>query len=140
MRYPQRRGSPFMEPAGLRGSGPDNALWFWGVSGAEYAQRADLWPLNPAGDLIALMMIEQLQYRLSPEAEVAFKEYIEKRRLRPHFANARSMRNAIDRARLRQASRLLAQGGTVTREDLVTIDIADIRASRVFTDASAEST
>jgi probable Rubsico expression protein CbbX len=89
---------------------------------------------------IALMMIEQLQYRLSPEAELAFKEYIEKRRLRPHFANARSMRNAIDRARLRQASRLLAQGGTVTRDDLVTLDVADIRASRVFTDASAEST
>jgi 4-hydroxy-2-oxoheptanedioate aldolase len=58
MRYPQRRGSPFMEPAGLRGSGPDNALWFWGISGAEYAQRADVWPLNPSGDLIALMMIE----------------------------------------------------------------------------------
>jgi 4-hydroxy-2-oxoheptanedioate aldolase len=58
MRYPQRRGSAFMEPAGLRGSGPDNALWFWGISGADYAQRADLWPLNPAGDLIAIMMIE----------------------------------------------------------------------------------
>jgi hypothetical protein len=89
---------------------------------------------------IALMMIEQLQYRLSPEAEVAFQEYIERRRLRPHFANARSMRNAIDRSRLRQASRLLAQGGTVTRDDLVTLDVADIRASRVFTDALAEST
>jgi probable Rubsico expression protein CbbX len=90
---------------------------------------------------IALLMIEQLQYRLSPEAEVAFQEYIERRRLRPHFANARSMRNAIDRARLRQASRLLAQGGTVTRNDLVILEVDDIRASRVFTDASvAEST
>jgi probable Rubsico expression protein CbbX len=86
---------------------------------------------------IALMMIAQLQYRLSPEAEVAFQEYIERRRLRPHFANARSMRNAIDRARLRQASRLLAQGGTVTRDDLVTIEVADIRASRVFTNAES---
>jgi probable Rubsico expression protein CbbX len=89
---------------------------------------------------IALLMIEQLQYRLSPEAEVAFQDYIERRRLRPHFANARSMRNAIDRARLRQASRLLAKGGTVTTKDLLTIEVADIRASRVFTDASAEST
>jgi probable Rubsico expression protein CbbX len=89
---------------------------------------------------IALLMIEQLQYRLSPEAEVAFQEYIERRRLRPHFANARSMRNAIDRSRLRQASRLLAQGGMVTKDDLVTLEVADIRASRVFTDASAEST
>lgn len=58
MRYPQRRGSARMEPLGLRGSGPDNALWFWGVPMSEYMQRADLWPLNPAGDLIAIMMIE----------------------------------------------------------------------------------
>ena len=58
MRFPQRRGSPRMEPLGLRGSGPENALWFWGVPMADYMQRADLWPLNPAGDLIALMMIE----------------------------------------------------------------------------------
>ena len=58
MRYPQRRGSPRMEPIGLRGSGPDNALWFWGLPMADYVQRADLWPLNPAGDLIAIMMIE----------------------------------------------------------------------------------
>jgi len=58
MRYPQPRGSALMEPLGLRGSGPDNALWFWGVSMAEYKAHADLWPLNPAGDLIAIMMIE----------------------------------------------------------------------------------
>ena len=89
---------------------------------------------------IAQMMLEQLQYRLSPEAAAAFQDYIERRKLRPHFANARSMRNALDRARLRQASRLLAQGGTVSRDDLITIDVADIRASRMFTDASAEGT
>ena len=58
MRYPQPRGSALMEPLGLRGSGPDNALWFWGVPMAEYKEHADLWPLNPAGDLIAIMMIE----------------------------------------------------------------------------------
>lgn len=58
MRYPQRAGAPYPRPAGLRGSGPDNALWFWGVPLAEYMQRADLWPLNPRGDLIAIMMIE----------------------------------------------------------------------------------
>ena len=58
MRYPQRRGSPRMEPLGLRGSGPDNALWLWGVPMAEYVRRADLWPLDPAGDLMAIMMIE----------------------------------------------------------------------------------
>ena len=89
---------------------------------------------------IAQMMLEQLQYRLSPEAVAAFQDYIERRKLRPYFANARSMRNALDRARLRQASRLLAQGGTVSRDDLITIDVADIRASRMFADASAEGT
>ena len=58
MRYPQRRDSSYPEPAGLRGSGPGIATWFWGLSGADYARRADLWPLNPGGDLVALMMIE----------------------------------------------------------------------------------
>ncbi len=89
---------------------------------------------------IAQLMLEQLQYRLSPEAQAAFQDYIERRKTRPHFANARSMRNALDRARLRQASRLLAQGGIVSRDDLITIDVADIRASRIFADASAEGT
>ena len=58
MRYPQRRGSAYPEPPGLRGAGPGIATWFWGLSGADYARRADLWPLNPGGDLVALMMIE----------------------------------------------------------------------------------
>jgi ATP-dependent Clp protease ATP-binding subunit ClpA len=88
---------------------------------------------------IARLMLAQLQYRLSPDAEAAFREYIDRRRARPHFANARSMRNAIDRARLRQASRLLAQGGRVFKDDLETLEVADIRASRVFTEAPAEA-
>lgn len=58
MRYPQRRDSAFPEPPGLRGSGPGIAAWFWGLSGADYARRADLWPLDPRGNLVALMMIE----------------------------------------------------------------------------------
>jgi 4-hydroxy-2-oxoheptanedioate aldolase len=58
MRYPPRVGAAHRDPPGLRGSGPDNALWFWGVEMGEYMQRADLWPLNPRGDLIAIMMIE----------------------------------------------------------------------------------
>ena len=61
MRYPQRRGSPYPEPPGLRGAGPTIATWFWGLSGAEYARRADLWPLNPDGDLVAMMMIESVR-------------------------------------------------------------------------------
>jgi 4-hydroxy-2-oxoheptanedioate aldolase len=58
MRYPQRKGSPLPNPVGRRGSGPANALWFWGVSIAEYGEHADLWPLNPQGDLLAMMLIE----------------------------------------------------------------------------------
>ena len=60
-------------------------------------------------------------------------EYIERRIRQPHFANARSVRNALDRARLRQASRLFEKrGGLLSKEDLMTIEAADIRASRVF--------
>ena len=58
MRYPQRRGSPHMEPLGKRGSGAANAAWAWGLSGEEYQRRADLWPLNPEGDLLAIVMVE----------------------------------------------------------------------------------
>jgi len=86
---------------------------------------------------IGTLMLGQMQYRLSPEAETAFREYIDLRRTQPHFANARSIRNALDRARLRQASRLFARaGGVVSQDDLITIDAADLRASRVFSAAS----
>jgi probable Rubsico expression protein CbbX len=82
---------------------------------------------------IAGLMLQQMQYRLSPEADSVLLEYIERRIQQPHFANARSVRNALDRARLRQASRLFERrGGLVSREDLMTIEAADIRASRVF--------
>jgi probable Rubsico expression protein CbbX len=82
---------------------------------------------------IAQLMLGQMQYTLSEEAEAALREYIELRRTQPNFANGRSIRNALDRARLRQASRLFAQHGPVLRAgDLMTIEAADIRASRVF--------
>jgi 4-hydroxy-2-oxoheptanedioate aldolase len=58
MRYPQQRGSRYLEPRGLRGSGPAAAVWFWGLSTSDYVRHADLWPLNPGGDLVAIMMIE----------------------------------------------------------------------------------
>src|SRR5439155_17918121 len=58
MRYPQRKGSRYFEPVGLRGLSPQNAVWFWGIPNDEYLRRADLWPLNPQGDLIAIMLIE----------------------------------------------------------------------------------
>ena len=82
---------------------------------------------------IAQLMLSQMQYRLSDEALVTLREYIALRRTQPHFANARSIRNALDRARLRQASRLFAKGATLARDELVTIEAADLRASRVFT-------
>ena len=58
MRYPQQRSSKYPEPPGLRGYAPGGAVWWWGISEAEYVRRADLWPLNPDGDLLAIMMIE----------------------------------------------------------------------------------
>jgi len=61
MRYPQLKGSKYYEPAGVRGSGSANALWIWGLSGAEYDRHADLWPLNPEGDLLAMPMIESAE-------------------------------------------------------------------------------
>ncbi len=59
-------------------------------------------------------------------------EYVARRRLQPNFANARSIRNAIDRARLRQAMRLYKEDGAIDRDGLMTIEAADIRASRIF--------
>jgi 4-hydroxy-2-oxoheptanedioate aldolase len=58
MRYPQKRTSKYPEPKGLRGYAPGMAVWSWGVPDAEYERRADVWPLNPDGDLLAIMMIE----------------------------------------------------------------------------------
>ncbi len=83
---------------------------------------------------IAERMVEAMQYRFEPHAVDAMREYIELRRAQPHFANARSIRNALDRTRLRQANRLFAAGGIATRDALATIAAADIRASRVFDD------
>ena len=85
---------------------------------------------------IAALMLERLQYRLSPEADAALVEYIERRRRQANFANARSIRNALDRTRLRQANRLLGRRqGALTREQPMTIEAEDIRASRVFAPA-----
>src|SRR5258705_9788730 len=58
MRYPQLRGSKYVDPAGKRGAAPTLATWIWGLSTEEYERHADLWPLNPEGDLLAIAMIE----------------------------------------------------------------------------------
>jgi len=82
---------------------------------------------------IADLMLTQLEYSLSPSARIALMEYIARRIRQPHFANARSIRNALDRARLRQANRVFAARDTaLTRTDLMTIEAEDIRVSRVF--------
>jgi hypothetical protein len=81
---------------------------------------------------IAELMIEQLNYRFTSEAREAFDEYLKLRMQQAFFANARSVRNAIGRARLRQANRLFALGGVLTRDDLMTIEAEDIRKSRIF--------
>jgi probable Rubsico expression protein CbbX len=84
-------------------------------------------------EAIAQRMLDSMQYRLSDEGLEALREYIPLRMRQPHFANARSIRNALDRARLRQANRLFAQAGhELTREALMTIEGEDLRASRVF--------
>jgi probable Rubsico expression protein CbbX len=85
---------------------------------------------------IAQLMLGRMQYRLSDDALVALREYIALRRSQPHFANARSIRNALDRARLRQASRLFAKGAMLARDELVTIEAPDLRASRVFNEGT----
>jgi probable Rubsico expression protein CbbX len=77
-------------------------------------------------------LAHQAEYRLSEEARVALRDYIGQRRQQPNFANARSIRNAFDRSRLRQAMRLVEIGAEISAEDLVTIEAADIRGSSVF--------
>ena len=81
---------------------------------------------------IAELMAARESHRFSPEARQALREYLERRMAQPRFANARSVRNALDRMRLRQANRLVAAGELVSKDDLVRLEADDIRASRVF--------
>ena len=87
---------------------------------------------------IAELMVSQQQYTFDDESRRAFREYLEHRLAQPHFANARSVRNAIDRAKLRQANRLVRTGGRVSKDELARIDAIDVRQSRVFTDARTQ--
>jgi len=87
------------------------------------------------GELMAIAdrMLAGMAYRFTPGARQAFDDYLARRMTQPHFANARSVRNALDRARLRQASRLFAERDRVLDEAaLTTLEEGDIRASRVF--------
>ena len=84
--------------------------------------------------LIAEKLAANAEYQLSDAAREVLREYIARRRQQPNFANARSLRNAFDRARLRQALRLVNQEGAVGVNELTTLEASDIRASRVFSD------
>jgi probable Rubsico expression protein CbbX len=85
--------------------------------------------LRQIGDL----MLESMQYKFDERSRDVFVEYLQRRMAMPHFANARSVRNALDRARLRHASRLLDSADTIADDAaLTTITAPDLLASRVF--------
>lgn len=81
---------------------------------------------------IAELMTRRQMYAFDDQSRQAFSEYLALRINQPHFANARSVRNALDRIKLRQAIRLVEAGGSVPKEELSRIDAMDIRQSRVF--------
>ncbi|WP_227247429.1 CbbX protein [Paraburkholderia caribensis] len=89
--------------------------------------------------LIAGRMLDTMHYRFDADARRAFEDYLARRVRQPNFANARSVRNALDRARLRQANRLFADalgGGASADPDALTLlSAADIRASSVFSES-----
>jgi probable Rubsico expression protein CbbX len=84
---------------------------------------------------IAELMLRRQMYRFDDESRRAFGDYLERRIRQPHFANARSVRNALDRIRLRQAQRLVEQGGQIPPAELSRIDAKDVLRSRVFSEA-----
>ena len=89
---------------------------------------------------IAAIMLERMGYAFDAGAREAFARYLERRMARPHFANARSVRNALDRTRLRHASRVFLDLHGADREMLTTIKAGDILASRVFDSPAPEAT
>jgi len=88
---------------------------------------------------IAKLMLAEQNYHFSAEGEKAFAEYVPLRMKLTHFANARSIRNALDRARLRQANRLFnSEGGKLSKQSLMTLEAEDILASRVFLEGKTD--
>lgn len=82
---------------------------------------------------ISKIMLDEQQYQLTPEAEIALGKYIELRKQKPLFANARSIKNALDRARMRQANRIFdSRGQVLTKKELVNLEAEDILQSTVF--------
>ena len=82
---------------------------------------------------IAKIMLQDQQYQLTPQAEAALTDYIQRRKEKPLFANARSIKNALDRARMRQANRIFdSRGQVLTKKELVNLEAEDILQSTVF--------
>jgi probable Rubsico expression protein CbbX len=82
---------------------------------------------------IAKIMLDEQQYQLTPQAEIALAQYIQKRKEKPLFANARSVKNALDRARMRQANRIFeSRGQVLTKKELVNLEAQDILQSSIF--------
>jgi hypothetical protein len=77
-------------------------------------------------------MLQKLNYRFDGPGEEAFRRYLALRLTQPNFANARSVRNALDRIRLRQATRLFTAEAALGKDQLSTLTAADVLASRVF--------
>jgi probable Rubsico expression protein CbbX len=83
---------------------------------------------------IGKLMVREEGYGFTPEAQQTFREYLKRRKSQPRFANARSVRNAIERARLRHASRLMETDRPVGKTELTTLAPEDLLGSRVFAD------
>jgi len=82
---------------------------------------------------ISKLMLQDQQYKLTMDAEIVLGQYIKKRKEKPLFANARSIKNALDRARMRQANRIFDSGRSIlTKKDLVTLEAQDILQSTIF--------
>jgi probable Rubsico expression protein CbbX len=84
---------------------------------------------------IGRLILEEQQYRMTPDAEAALLQYVEKRSQLPLFANARTISNAIDAARMRHANRMFNSGDAIlTKSDLVTLTVQDITESSLFSE------
>jgi probable Rubsico expression protein CbbX len=101
--------------------------------GSRIAHHIDF-PDYTIGELMQIggLMLERQTYRFSPQGERAFREYLERRVRLPRFAHARSVRNAIDRVRLRHANRLFGCDERLGRDELMTIEADDVYGSSVF--------
>jgi probable Rubsico expression protein CbbX len=91
---------------------------------------------EPELSQIATLMLEKLNYHFDAGGAEAFGRYLSLRKQQPNFSNARSVRNALDRMRLRQATRLFASTVPLSTEQLTTLTAADVLASRVFAGAA----